>query len=32
LPPMDHTGVPTGQLQQVSTIDPEDPLAVYEVK
>ena len=32
LPAMDHTGVPTGQLQQVSTIDPEDPLAVYEVK
>jgi HK97 family phage portal protein len=32
LPPMDHTGIPTGQLQQVSTLDPEDPLAVYEVK
>ena len=32
LPAMDHTGIPTGQLQQVSTIDPEDPLAVYEVK
>jgi HK97 family phage portal protein len=32
LPPMNHTGVPTGQLQQVSTIDPENPLSVYEVE
>lgn len=32
LPPMGHTGVPTGQLQQVSTIDPENPSSVYEVK
>jgi HK97 family phage portal protein len=32
LPAMNHTGVPTGQLQQVSTIDPENPLSVYEVK
>jgi len=31
LPPMNHTGVPTGQLQQVSTIDPENPSSVYEV-
>jgi HK97 family phage portal protein len=31
LPPMGHTGVPTGQLQQVSTIDPENPSSVYEV-
>jgi len=31
LPPMSHTGVPTGQLQQVSTIDPENPSSVYEV-
>jgi HK97 family phage portal protein len=32
LPAMNHTGVPTGQLQQVSTIDPENPLSVYEVE
>jgi len=32
LPPMDHTGVPSSQLQQISTIDPVDPLAVYEVE
>ncbi len=32
LPAMDHTGVPTGQLQQVSTLDPADPMSVYEVK
>lgn len=31
LPPMGHTGVPTGQLQQVSTIDPTNPSSVYEV-
>lgn len=31
LPPMGHTGVPTGQLQQVSTIDPENPSSVYGV-
>jgi HK97 family phage portal protein len=31
LPPMGHTGVPTGQLQQVSTIDPANPASVYEV-
>jgi hypothetical protein len=31
LPPMSHTGVPTGQLQQVSTIDPANPSSVYEV-
>jgi HK97 family phage portal protein len=31
LPPMGHTGVPTGQLQQVSTIDPANPSSVYEV-
>jgi hypothetical protein len=29
---MNHTGVPTGQLQQVSTIDPANPLSVYEVE
>ena len=32
LPDMKHTGVPSSQLQQVSTIDPADPAAVYEVK
>ena len=32
LPDMKHTGVPSSQLQQVSTIDPADPTAVYEVK
>jgi len=32
LPDMKHTGVPSSQLQQISTIDPADPAAVYEVK
>jgi len=32
LPDMKHTGVPSSQLQQISTIDPGDPAAVYEVK
>jgi len=32
LPPLNHTGVPTGQLQQISTIDPTNPASVYEVK
>jgi HK97 family phage portal protein len=32
LPDMKHTGVPSSQLQQISTIDPADPTAVYEVK
>jgi len=32
LPPMTHTGVPSSQLQQVSTIDPADPASVYEVE
>jgi HK97 family phage portal protein len=32
LPKMKHTGVPSSQLQQVSSIDPSDPSAVYEVK
>jgi hypothetical protein len=27
-----HTGVPSTQLQAVSTIDPGDPAGVYEVK
>jgi hypothetical protein len=32
LPKMKHTGVPSSQLQQVASIDPADPSAVYEVK
>ena len=32
LPKMKHTGVPSSQLQQISSIDPSDPSAVYEVK
>lgn len=32
LPDMKHTGVPSSQLQQVSTIDPADPAAVYGVQ
>lgn len=32
LPEMKHTGVPSSQLQQVSTINPADPAAVYEVE
>ncbi len=30
LPEMDHTGVPSVQLQQSATLDPEDPQSVYE--
>jgi len=29
LPPIEHTGLPSVQLQQVVGIDPEDPLSVY---
>ena len=32
LPDMKHTGVPSSQLQQVSTIDPANPEAVYGVE
>jgi hypothetical protein len=32
LPDMKHTGLPSSQLQQISTIDPTDPTAVYEVE
>ena len=32
LPDIAHTGVPSSQLQQISTIDPLDPQAVYEVE
>jgi hypothetical protein len=31
LPPMAHTGLPSTQLQQISTIDPADPQSAYEV-
>jgi hypothetical protein len=29
LPSINHTGVPSTQLQQVAQINPEDPSAVY---
>ena len=32
LPDMKHTGLPSSQLQQISTIDPADPSAAYEVQ
>lgn len=32
LPNITHTGVPSSQLQQIATINPEDPQSVYEVK
>jgi HK97 family phage portal protein len=31
LPAMEHTGLPSTQLQQVAQIDPTDPSSVYEV-
>lgn len=31
LPTIDHTGLPSVQLQGVAQIDPEDPLSAYEV-
>jgi hypothetical protein len=31
LPAMAHTGLPSTQLQQISTIDPADPKSAYEV-
>lgn len=31
LPPMAHTGLPSTQLQPISTIDPANPTSVYEV-
>lgn len=31
LPEIAHTGVPSVQLQQAATLDPEDPQSVYEV-
>jgi HK97 family phage portal protein len=32
LPDMKHTGLPSSQLQQISTIDSADPQSVYEVE
>lgn len=32
LPDIAHTGVPSSQLQQIATINPEDPQSVYEVQ
>jgi HK97 family phage portal protein len=32
LPAMAHTGLPSSQLQQISTINPNDPEAVYDVR
>jgi HK97 family phage portal protein len=32
LPDMKHTGLPSTQLQQISTIDPADPTSLYEVE
>lgn len=31
LPPMDHTGVPSVQLQGLQNLNPEDPTSEYEV-
>jgi len=31
LPNMDHTGLPSVQLQNIAQIDPEDPQSAYEV-
>ena len=31
MPAMKHTGVPSSQLQQISTIDPAAPETVYKV-
>ena len=32
LPAIAHTGLPSTQLQPISTVDPEDPQSAYEVK
>lgn len=32
LPPIDHTGVPSTQLQALAQIEPEDPQSAYEVE
>jgi HK97 family phage portal protein len=31
LPPIAHSGLPSAQLQQAQTLNPDDPTAVYEV-
>lgn len=30
LPEMDHTGIPSTQLQQLAQLDPQDPTSLYE--
>jgi HK97 family phage portal protein len=32
LQPIAHTGLPSAQLQQAQTLDPDDPTSVYEVE
>lgn len=32
LPPIEHTGIPSAQLQPIAQIDPADPQSAYEVK
>jgi hypothetical protein len=32
LPAVAHTGLPSSQLQQISTVAPDDPPSAYEVK
>jgi hypothetical protein len=32
LDPIAHTGLPSAQLQQAQTINPDDPTSVYEVE
>jgi hypothetical protein len=32
LPAIAHTGLPSSQLQQISTVNPDDPSSAYEVK
>ena len=29
LPAIDHTGIPSSQLQQLAQLDPEDPTGLY---
>ena len=31
LPQIDHTGIPSTQLQQLAQLDPLNPLSAYEV-
>jgi len=32
LPAIAHTGLPSSQLQQISTVNPDDPASAYEVQ